>query len=397
MDRKKMSANPRLRVFEFTQTLSSLKDDIVNNWGWSDPTFLVGFLSMIFTAVVPVILWRMGARQSKTNMELLDRQAISLSRQERIVECQRRDSLLSELSDAANEAYLRVVWDEIREFPENDQKLLRSIIRTDPKISLPGSNRGLRLLDELDQDSVDDYCNGLERRYGVCKELSAYRGLLDFLRLVSRENLNIDTSLVVELVTGESAAVERPTHLFFTDLVLIHPPCAAQLIYRSEGIDAQTAGGLKLNVLTGVFLAVKLVEKADFEALRVSGKSRDDIKTEFVRSIPLALAHLMHRGGLRSVERWSYSDSSEKVSATIAWLIFAVGKFADVDDHWASRMVENLEAAISSIPAQDRRWGVDAQDIREGFDQIRVKQPALWARFGDELEKAASAIGSWRT
>lgn len=384
-------------MFEFAQTFSSWKDDIVNNWGWSDPSFLVSFLSMLFAVVVPVVLWRMGARQSKTNMELLDKQAISLSRQERLVERQRRDSLMLALADTTNEAYLQVAWDEIREFPESDQKLLKSIIRTNPKIALPGSSRGLRLLDELDQDAVDDYCNGLGRRYGVRKETFAYRGLLDFLRLVSRENLNIDTSLIVELVTGESAAEERPTHLFFTDLVLIHPPCAAELIYRSEGIDVQTAGGLKLNVLTGVFLAVKLIEKADFEALRVSGKSRDDIKTEFVRSIPLALAHLMHRGGLRSVERWSYSDSSERVSATIAWLIFAVGKFSDVDDHWASRMVENLEAAISSIPAQDRRWGVDAQDIREGFDQIRVKQPALWARFGDELEKAASAIGSWRT
>ncbi|KAA8744655.1 hypothetical protein [Corynebacterium tuscaniense] len=382
---------------EFAKTFFSWKDDIVNNWGWSDPSFLVSFLSMLFAAVIPFVLWRMGARQSKTNMELLDKQAISLSRQERIVERQRRDSLMLALADTTNEAYLRVAWDEIREFPESDQKLLKSIIRTNPKISLPGSSRGLGLLDELDQDAVDDYCNGLGRRYGVRKETFAYRGLLDFLRLVSREKLNIDTSLIVELVTGEAAAVERPTHLFFTDLVLIYPPCAAELIYRAEGIDVQTAGGLKLNVLTGVFLAVKLVEKGDFEALRVSSKSRNDIKTEFVRSIPLALVYLMHRGGLQSVERWSYSDSSERVSATIAWLIFAIGNFADVYDHWASRMVENLEPAISSIPVEDRRWGVDAKDVREGFDQIRAKQPALWARFGDELEKAASAIGSWRS
>ena len=145
-------------MFEFAQTFSSWKDDIVNNWGWSDPSFLVSFLSMLFAVVVPVVLWRMGARQSKTNMELLDKQAISLSRQERLVERQRRDSLMLALADTTNEAYLQVAWDEIREFPESDQKLLKSIIRTNPKIALPGSSRGLRLLDELDQDAVDDYC-----------------------------------------------------------------------------------------------------------------------------------------------------------------------------------------------------------------------------------------------
>lgn len=150
---------------------------------------------------------------------------------------------------------------------------------------------------------------------------------------------------------------------------------------------------LKLNVLTGVFWAVKIVADGK-EGL---GVLTPNIEEEFRRSIPSALAQLMHRVGLRSFEKWSYDDSSQPVSATVAWLIRAVGYFADTEDHLALRMVENLEAAISSIPIDDRSWGVDDKDVREGFNQIRVKQPALWSQFGVGIEKAASEIGVWRS
>lgn len=386
--------NLKLNAFAFDQKISIWWSAFVDNWNWQDPIILLAFLSMLLTGFIPVILWWLGARQTKANRELLDKQAASLARQERIAERQRRDSLRQVLAETSDEAYLRVIWNEIEKFPEEDQKLLKSIIRSNPKLSLPGSIYGLQLSDKLDQEAVDDYFAGLGRRYGVCKGSFSYPGLLDFLALVSRRGLKISTSLVVQLVTGESAAVERPTHEFFRDLVLIHPPCVAALIFQAERIDAQTAGGLRLNVLTGAFLAVKLVDKRDLGAPGLSSK---EIEAEFRSSMPSALAQLMHRGGLRSFEKWSYLDSSECVSATVAWLIRVVGKFADVDGHLAMRMIENLELAISSIPGDDRRWGIDAKDVRDGFNQIREKQPALWSRFGEGIEKAASAIGPWRS
>lgn len=383
----------KLSAFVIAQTISSWWSGFATNWNWQDPTLLVALISMMFTGVIPVVLWRLGAIQTKTDTELLDRQAASLARQERIVERHRRDSLMRVLAETTDEAYLRAIWKEIGEFPESDQKLLKSIIRTNPKIRLPGSNRGLNLWDKVDQAAVDDYLIGLERRYGDRKDAYPFRGLLDFLRVAARANLEIDTSLIVKLVIGKSAAVELPTHMFFKDLVLVHPPCAAHLLFEIEGIDSRTAGGLKLNVLTGVFWAVKTVADGK-EGL---GVLTPNIEEEFRRSIPSALAQLMHRVGLRSFEKWSYDDSSQPVSATVAWLIRAVGYFADTEDHLALRMVENLEAAISSIPIDDRSWGVDDKDVREGFNQIRVKQPALWSQFGVGIEKAASEIGVWRS
>lgn len=377
-----------MSTFVLAQTQSSWWAGLVGNWDWQDPTLLVAFLSMVFTGVIPIVLWRLGARQAKTDTELLDKQAASLARQERIVERQRRDSLMRELAETTDEAYLWLTWKEIDEFPHSDQKRLKSIIRTNPRIPLPSLRRGLQLRDEVDQEAVNDYSIGLNRRYGNRSSAEPFPGLLDFLRFVSMKGLTTDTSLIVELVTGESAAVERPSHVFFKDLVLAYPPCAGPLISKVEGIHSRTEGRLKLNVLTGVFLAVKFVAEGDLGAPGLK------IESEFRKSIPIALAQLMHRGGLRSFERWSYNDSSEPVTATVAWLIRAVGHFADTEDHLALRMVENLEPAISSIPIGDRHWGIDDKDVREGFKQIRAKQPALWSQFGAGIEEAASAIES---
>lgn len=376
------------------QKLSMWWSGFSDNWDWQDPILLVAFLSMLLTSLIPFVLWRLGDKQNDTNLELLKKQSESLERQECIAKYQRRDSLRQVLSETSDEAYLRAVWAEIKEFSETDRKLLKSIARSNPKLSLPGSIYGLQLSDEVDQDAVDDYFAGFGRRYGVRKSTFSYPGLLGFLALVSRSGLKINTSSVVQLVTGESAAVERPTHEFFRDLVLVHPPCAAALIFQAERIDPQTAGGLRLNVLTGTFLAIKLVDEGDAGA---TGLSNKETEAEFRSSTSSALAQLMHRGGLRGFEKWSYRDASECSSATVAWLIRVVGYFADVDRHLAMRMIQNLELAICSIPVDDRPWRIDARDVCDGSNQIREKQPALWSLYGEEIEKSASVIGPWRS
>ena len=146
-------------------------------------------------------------------------------------------------------------------------------------------------------------------------------------------------------MTGKTVEDQRPGHQFYRDLVNVLPETAALLLYRVEDIDCRNSGGSRLNVLTGALLGIK-----DFEIDRILGRgaavkpARETIRSQ----VPVALAQLMHRNNLRSFDHWSLEGATEPVSATVAWLIRAVGWLADTDDHLALRMIQNLPDAIRS-------------------------------------------------
>ncbi|MFW0111093.1 hypothetical protein [Rothia sp. CCM 9416] len=361
---------------------------------WSDPSFIVALLTLVVTAAIPWLVWRRGVKQSEQDSALLASQEQILARQEQILARQRRDTLLTTLDDASSDRHLQLLWREVEEFEGEDRDLLRSAFRANPSIALPGGANSIEAADSLDQKALDDYTAGLERRYSVAGIYPSYTGLLDFLRrVVTNTGLKTDLSIIVDLVTGPTAQLQKPGHQFFRDLVEVLPESAASLLYKVEEIDYRTSGGLRLNVLTGVLLGLK-----DAELGRGMGRGQPNSLqvSVFREQVPTSLAFLLHRDNLRSFDKWSTDGSTEPVSATVAWLIRAVGWFADTDDHLAKRMVEKLLYAIESIPVGDRQWGIDAEDVRYGFSSIQRKQPRIWNRYGPDLEGAADTVGSWR-
>lgn len=327
----------------------------MNNWwegllarlDWQDPMLLLALATLVVTAVIPWFVWRLGVKQGKRDSELLTRQASSLARQEQILARQRRDQLLGTVGQSSDDSHLRLLWTEIDEFGASDKNLLRAAVRANPALALPGSPSGVKLDDQLDQQAIDDYLTGLVARYAGQRGFHTYPGLLDFLRLVTARGLSADASLIAALVTGSTAGVQRPGHQFFRELVSVLPSCAGTLVLRVEKIDPRTSGGLRLNVLTGVLLGSK---DADLGREAGGGVSDRGRVAEFRSSLPGALAHLLHRDNLRSFDRWSTEGSTEPVSATVAWLVRAVGWLSDTDDHLAMRMVRNLSQPSPRFP-----------------------------------------------
>ena len=246
--------------------------------------------------------------------------------------------------------------------------------------------------DDLTDAVVSDYVDGLERRY--TERASGgfpYPGLLDFIKETKRCRAKIDVSRIVDLVRGPTAEKQRPGHIFFSNLVNILPGAASYLLRSVEDVDPRAPGGLRLNILTGTLRAVQEVE---------TGRRKQKMSVENVEQlrerVAGALASLMHRGVLRSFDQWESKGSTESVSATVAWLVRAVGWVADTDEHLAKRMIENLSDTIQSIPNEDRGWGVDSPHVRQGFEWIREKQPELWKMYRQSLELAATEVGPWK-
>ena len=208
---------------------------------------------------------------------------------------------------------------------------------------------------------------------------------------MKRCGAEIDVPRIVDLVTGPTAERQRPGHAFFRELVNILPEAASYLLYAVEDINPRAPGGLRLNVLTATLLAVKDAE------MERRGSKLNAVEMEGLRNgVAEALASLLHRNVLSSFNQWELEGSTDRVSATVAWLIRAVGWVADADDHQAMRMIENLSFAIQSIPDRERDWGIDSADVVQGFEWIREKQPELWKMYGQSLESAATEVGSWR-
>lgn len=372
-------------------------NSLVSKWSWDDPMLLLGLASFVVavasfvaTAFIPIVLWRMGAKQAKRDSEL---QAKILARQTLVSQLQRRDALLGIVTQSSDARYLEVLWKEICEYKEEDRDFLLAHLRANPALALPGTSTGAKVQDNLTDAAVSNYIDGLERRYAERNGCRPYPGLLEFIGEVTRQGLKIEVSSIVALVTGPTAEKQRPGHSFYRKLVLALPQATAPLLDAVGSINPRAPGGLKLNVLTGALLAVK-----DLEMGRRGPTLNADELGKLQVGIADALAYLLHRDVLRSFDRWEIKGSTDSVTATAAWLIRAVGWVADVDSHLAMRMIQNLAFAIESVPESDRRggWGIDDVDVRQGFEWMSEKCPKLWEIYGEGLEAAATEIGPWK-
>ena len=367
--------------------------NFAGSWSWDDPVLVLGVLTIVVTAMIPIFIWRLGVKQAARDSRTRNLQTATLDRLERIQMSQRRDSLLSILDTSSDGTHLSLLWDEVRGFSGKERQLLQAAFRANTSVALPGAYMGYKVIDKMDDFAAADYVAGLERRYTRGSTGNEpYNGLVRFLDYVSALGREIDSSAIVALVTGPSSEVQRPGHGFFRELVNVLPKSASGLLLKVEDIDYRKHGGTRLNLLTGTLLGIKDVELGR----SLNGRMSQDVaRAELRVRLPVALAQMLHRDNLRSFDQWSLEGSTEPVSATVAWLIRAVGWLADTDDHLAMLMIQNLSPAIESIPTKDRRWGIDAVDIRQGFEWIREKQPDLWEAYGPLLETAATEVGPW--
>lgn len=363
---------------------------LLSKWACDDPMLLLGLASFVATALIPIVLWRAGAKQVKRDSEL---QAKILANLTSVSQLQRRDALLGIVPQASDPTHLALLWKEIREYEGADWDFLLNHLRANPALALPGTSTGVKVQDNLTDATVSNYVDGLERRYAESDGYPPYPGLLKFIAEVTRQGPKVEVSRIAELVTGPTAEKQRPGHSFYRDLVNALPQAASPLLDAVERIDSRAPGGLKLNVLTGALLAVKDLEM-ERRGPRLEADEMDGLK----RDIADALAYLLHRDVLRSFDRWEIKGSTDSVTATAAWLIRAVGWVADVDSHLAMRMIQNLAFTIKSVPESDRigGWGIDDVDVRQGFEWISEKCPKLWEIYGEGLEAAATEIGPWK-
>ena len=360
---------------------------LVSKWSWDDPMLLLGLASFVATAIIPIVLWRMGAKQAKRDSEL---QAKILARQTLVSQLQRRDALLGIVTQSSDARYLEVLWKEICEYKEEDRDFLLAHLRANPALALPGTSTGAKVQDNLTDAAVSNYVDGFERRYAESDGYMPYPGLLKFIEEAIGRGVKIDTLRIIALVTGPTAEKQPQNHYFYRDLVNLIPSATGGLLHAVERINPQAPGGLKLNVLTGALLAVK-----DLEMGRLGATSNEDKdKVEKLRGgIAQALAYLLHRGVLSSFDQWDIKGSTDSVTSAIAWLIRAVGWVADGDSHLEMRMIQNLALAIESLPESEGNWGIDDVDVRQGFEWISEKCPDLWEIYGERLEAAVAEVG----
>lgn len=366
---------------------------------WDDPMFLVGLAALI----IPVVLWALGLRQSKRDSKSQAKQARRdselqakfLESQTLVSQRQRRDELPGIINRATEPPHLVTLWEEVSGYKKEDREFLLTLLRANPALPLPGLSSGAKVQDDLTDAVVSLYVDGFERRYAERDGYEPYPGLLGFIKEAKRQGVKIEDSRIVDLVTGPTAEKQPQNHRFYRDLVLALPQSAGPLLRAVERIDSSAPNGLKLNVLTGALLAVK-----DMELRCQDGKLfEEEAEVRALKhGIATALASLLRQGALRSFDKWEFEGSTERRTATAAWLIRAVGWVADADSHLAMRMIQNLAFAIESVPESDRigGWGIDDVDVRQGFEWISEKCPKLWENYGEELEAAATKIGPWK-
>jgi hypothetical protein len=344
------------------------------------------FIATIATICIPILLGRLASSQNRRLHELQQLQLRALEDQRMIHQHQRRDALLEEIGELTEPVRLTLAWKEINDFGADDQRALRAAVRSNPHANLPGSSHGPIADDVLDADAVTAYIDGMPSRYLEEKRYSTFDGFTGFVANIEKGAL-LDKNIgrLVRVLTGPSAEVQRPSHQFFRDLVNDTRQFAPPLLYAVEKISYEH-GDLRLNVLTGTLLAV--VDSIEKRSARFTPDLRDHIRN--------ALAWLLHRDVIRSFDYWKLDGSTEPVSATVAWLIRVTGWAINGDTHIDMRIVENLQYPIRSIPQQDRRWGVDEDDVAQGFAEIERKAPVLWQQHGKDLTQAADEIGSWR-
>lgn len=372
---------------------------LVSKWSWDDPTLFLGFASFVATAIIPIVLWIVGAKQAKRDSELQAKQAKRdselqakiLENQTLISQRQRRDALPGIIEQASYPTHLEMLWKEVSEYKKEDRDFLLTLLRANPALPLPGAST--KVQDNLTDAVVSLYVDGFERRYAESDGWSPYPGLLEFIEEAIRQGAKIEDSRIVALVTGPTAEKQPQNHRFYRELVLALPQATGPLLDAVERINSRAPNGLKLNVLTGTLLAIK-----DLELRCQDGRLFEKEVSTLKHVIAKALASLLRRGVLRSFDEWELEGTKDRVTAATAWLIRAVGNVADSDSYLARGMIENLASAIQSIPESERRlgWGIDDVDVRQGFKWISEKRPDLWKTYGDRLEAAATEIGPWK-
>lgn len=375
---------------------------LLSKWSWDDPTLLLGFASFVVTvasfvatAIIPIVLWRMGAKQAKRDSEQAKRdselQAKILENQTLISQRQRRDALPEIIERASYPTHLEMLWKEVSGYKKEDQDFLLTLLRSNPALPLPGTST--KVQDKLTDEVVSLYVNGFERRYAESDGWSPYPGLFEFITEAKGKGAKIEDSRIVALVTGLTAEKQPQNHRFYEELVRALPQTTVPLLEAVERIDSCAPNGLKLNVLTGALLAVKDLELE----CRDGSLSEEEVRTRKY-GIAKALASLLSQGALRSFDGWELEGTQDRVTAAAAWLIRAVGWVADVDELQSTWMIENLASAIQSIPESEGRWGwgIDNVDVHQGFEWISKKCPELWKTYGEELEAAATKIGPWK-
>lgn len=366
---------------------------LVSKWSWDDPTLLLGFASFVATAFIPFVLWRAEAKQAKRDSEQAKRDselhAKILANLTSISQLQRRDALPGIIDRASHPTHLEKLWKEVSGYKKEDQDFLLTLLRANPALPLPGLSSGAKVQDDLTDAVVSLYVDGFERRYAERDGYEPYPGLLGFIKEAKRQGVKIEDSRIVDLVTGPTAEKQPQNHRFYRDLVLALPQSAGPLLRAVERIDSSAPNGLKLNVLTGTLLAVK-----DLELECRDGRLFEKEVSALKHVIAIALASLLRQGVLRSFDEWEFEGSTERRTATAAWLIRAVGWVADVDSFQSTWMIGNLASAIES----DRigSWGIEDVDVRQGFEWISEKCPNLWETYGEGLETAATKIGPWK-
>lgn len=138
---------------------------LAEKWSWDDPLLLLGLVTVLVTALIPVFIWRLGTKQLKRDAALNELQAESLVRQEQIARRQRRDALLEIVDRSSDATHLELLWCEVGEYDGRDRELLLASFRTNIALALPGSYGGVKVPDELTDIAVAQYVRGLERRY----------------------------------------------------------------------------------------------------------------------------------------------------------------------------------------------------------------------------------------
>lgn len=377
-------------------------ESFLAKWSWDDPTLLLGFASFVVavasfvvTTIISIVLSGMGAKQAKRDSEQAKRdselQAKILENQTLISQRQRRDALPEIIERASYPTHLEMLWKEVSGYKKEDQDFLLTLLRSNPALPLPGLSSGAKVQDKLTDAVVSRYVDRFERRYAERDGDQPYPGLLGFIEEAKRQGAKIEESRIVDLVTGPTAEKQPQNHRFYQNLVLALPQAVSPLLRAVERIDSNAPNGLKLNVLTGALLAVK-----DMELRCQDGKLfEEEAEVRALKhGIATALASLLRQGALRSFDKWEFEGRTEPVTATAAWLIRAVGWVADVDSLQSTWMIKNLASAIESDGIRD--WGIDGDDVRQGFDWISEKRPDLWKTYGDRLEAAATEIGPWK-
>lgn len=363
-------------------------ESLLSKWSWNDPTIILGLAAIVVT----VVLWVLDSRQKKRDSESQAKQAKSDSelgkKRALVLQRQRRDDLPETIDGASDPSYLETLWEEISEYKKEDRDFLLAHLRANPALPLPGTS--IKVQDNLTDAVVSLYVDGFEDRYAERDGDQPYPGLLEFIEEAIRQDAKIEESRIVDLVTGPTAEEQPQNHRFYRDLVLALPQTAGPLIEAVERIDSSAPNGLKLNVLTGALLAIR-----DMELRCQDGKLfEEEAEVRALKhGIATALASLLYQGALRSFDEWEFEGSTERMTATAAWLIRAVGWVADTDSHLAMRMIQNLAPAIESVPESEGNWGTDDVDVRQGFEWISEKRPDLWEIYGERLEAAVAEVG----